>query len=80
MTKSSLEGAAGNGSIPTVASLMPQLKSDLARLVAIPSISAPNFPESTHAPLLAARDAVVDLCRAAGVQNLGSLDLPNTAP
>jgi acetylornithine deacetylase/succinyl-diaminopimelate desuccinylase-like protein len=59
---------------------MPQLKSDLARLVAIPSISAQDFPEATHASLLEARDAVVELCRAAGVQNLGSLDLPNTAP
>ena len=33
------------------ASLMPQLREELARLVAIPSISAPGYPEETHAAL-----------------------------
>jgi len=82
VTKGSLEDVSGTASslAGIVASLMPQLKADLARLVAIPSISAQDFPESTHAAVLEARDAVADLCRAAGVQNIGSLNLPKTAP
>src|SRR6476469_6287186 len=60
--------------------LMPQRKSDLSRLVAIPSISAPNYPEATHAPLLEAYDAVAALCREAGVRVLDPLQLPDTAP
>jgi acetylornithine deacetylase/succinyl-diaminopimelate desuccinylase-like protein len=61
-------------------SLMPQLKSDLARLVTIPSISAPGYPESTRPSLLEAYDAVVALCRDAGVEILDPLELPDTAP
>ncbi len=64
----------------TGAALMPQLKSDLARLVAIPSISAPNYPEATHAPLLAAYEEVVSLFRDAGARMLDPLELPHTAP
>jgi acetylornithine deacetylase/succinyl-diaminopimelate desuccinylase-like protein len=64
----------------TVRSLMPQLKSDLAGLVAIPSVSALGFPESTHGPLLEARDAVAELFREAGVQDIRDLELPDTAP
>ncbi len=64
----------------TVATLMPQLKADLARLVAIPSISAPNYPQETHAPLHEAYEAVVELCRDAGVSILDPLELPGTAP
>jgi acetylornithine deacetylase/succinyl-diaminopimelate desuccinylase-like protein len=63
-----------------VAALMPQLKTDLARLVAIPSVSAPGFPEETRPALLEANEAVVELLRDAGVERLGSLDLPETAP
>jgi acetylornithine deacetylase/succinyl-diaminopimelate desuccinylase-like protein len=63
-----------------VRSLFPQLKSDLARLVAIPSISEPNYPESTHGPLLEAYDAVVELFRDAGATILAPLELPGTAP
>jgi cysteinylglycine-S-conjugate dipeptidase len=64
----------------TVRASMPQLRSDLARLVAIPSVSAPGFPEETHGPLLDAYDAVADLFRTAGVEQLGALELPDTAP
>ena len=64
----------------TVGSLMPELEAELARLVAIPSISALDYPESTHGPLLQARDAVVELFRGAGVQNLRDLELDATAP
>jgi cysteinylglycine-S-conjugate dipeptidase len=63
-----------------VSALMPQLKSDLARLVAIPSISAPNYPAETHRPLLEAYEAVVELFRDAGVPILDPLVLPGTAP
>ena len=59
---------------------MPELKSDLARLVAIPSISAANYPEETHAHLLEAYDAVAALFRDAGVRILDPLELPDTAP
>ncbi len=64
----------------TVRLLMPRLKSDLAGLVAIPSISAPNYPESTHGPLLEAYDEVAMLFRDAGVSILDPLELPHTAP
>jgi len=70
----------GGSMAETVRSLMPQLESDLARLVAIPSISALGYPESTHGPLLEARDAVVELFRDAGVTDFQDLELPDTAP
>ena len=40
-----------------VKGLMPQLRADLARLVAIPSVSVTSYPSETHAALHAARDA-----------------------
>ncbi len=58
---------------------MPQLKEDLARLVAIPSVSAPGFPEPRQ-PLLDAYETIVGLLRDAGVETLGALELPDTAP
>jgi acetylornithine deacetylase/succinyl-diaminopimelate desuccinylase-like protein len=66
--------------VDIVPGLMPQLKSDLARLVAIPSVSAANYPEETHQHLLEAYEAVADLCRDAGVRILDPLELPGTAP
>jgi cysteinylglycine-S-conjugate dipeptidase len=69
------------GSLPeSVASRMPELVDDLRRLVAIPSVSAPGFPPETRLALLGAYEALVELFRDAGVQELGSLELPNTAP
>src|SRR5262245_11002903 len=59
---------------------MPQLKSDLARLVAIPSISESGYPESTRPSLLEAYEEVVALFRDAGVTILEPLELPGTAP
>ena len=59
---------------------MPELTKDLARLVAIPSVSITNYPPETHAELIACRDAVVELLEGAGVQTLRSLELPDTAP
>lgn len=63
-----------------IAVLMPQLKEDLARLVAIPSISALGYPEETRPQLLEAYEAVVALFRDAGVTMLDPLELPDTAP
>jgi acetylornithine deacetylase/succinyl-diaminopimelate desuccinylase-like protein len=59
---------------------MPQLKADLARLVAIPSISEWGFPEHTRPALLEAHQAVVALFRGAGVESFTSLELEGTAP
>jgi cysteinylglycine-S-conjugate dipeptidase len=63
-----------------VRGLMPQLQLELADLVAIPSISAPGFPEETQQPIVEAYESIVGLLRDAGVQELGALELPGTAP
>jgi acetylornithine deacetylase/succinyl-diaminopimelate desuccinylase-like protein len=63
-----------------VAALMPQLKSDLARLVAIPSLSKWGFPEHTHGPLVEAYEALVGLFRGVEAEHIESLELPGTAP
>jgi cysteinylglycine-S-conjugate dipeptidase len=79
--KASQRAAEGTRAVaPTVGSLMPQLKGELARLVAIPSVSAPGFPEETRPALLEAHEAIVDLLRDVGVERIGSLELPDTAP
>lgn len=62
-----------------IAGVMPELKADLARLVAIPSISSPGFPEP-RGPILDAYELVASLLREAGVRNVGALELPDTAP
>ena len=70
-------------SIPTrkdVAELMPRLKGDLARLVAIPSISALGYPAETRPALLEAYEEVARLFGDAGVTILDPLELPDTAP
>lgn len=59
---------------------MPGLKNDLARLVAIPSVSAPGYPEDTRPALLEACEVTRDMLRDAGVENIGTLELPDTAP
>jgi acetylornithine deacetylase/succinyl-diaminopimelate desuccinylase-like protein len=64
----------------TVRSLMPGLTQDLARLVAIPSVSAPGYAAESRPALLEAFEEVTRLLRDAGVQRLGSLELPDTAP
>ncbi|HKY23762.1 MAG TPA: M20/M25/M40 family metallo-hydrolase, partial [Gaiella sp.] len=63
-----------------IASLMPQLKQDLARLVAIPSLSEWGFPKHTRPALLEAHQAVVALLRSAGVERFTSIELEGTAP
>lgn len=63
-----------------VSALMPGLREDLARLVAIPSVSEWGFPDHTRPALIEARDAVAELLAGAGVGDLSSLELPGTAP
>ena len=65
--------------VDSVPALMPQLKRDLARLVAIPSISSAGYPEPSP-PLVEAYELVVELLRDAGVLHVGALELPDTAP
>ena len=43
-------------------------------------VSASNYPEATRPALLEAHDAIVGLLRDAGVEQLDSLELPDTAP
>ncbi len=57
--------------------LMPELVSDLGRLVRIPSISS---LDEISAPQLEAHDLVVELLRGAGVDEIETLSLPDTAP
>ncbi len=64
----------------SVTSLMPQLKSELARLVAVPSLSEWGYPEHTRGPLVETYDSLIALFRDAGVQRLQGLELPGTAP
>ncbi|HSS81649.1 MAG TPA: M20/M25/M40 family metallo-hydrolase [Gaiellaceae bacterium] len=63
-----------------VDSLMTELQAELAQLVAIPSISAPGYPEETRPALLEAYNQVADLFRGAGAEILEPLELPDTAP
>ena len=62
-----------------VSALMPRLKDELARLVAIPSLSEWGFPEHTHGAVLEAYEAVRALFEGVGA-TLERLDLPGTAP
>jgi cysteinylglycine-S-conjugate dipeptidase len=71
-------GPRGLGS--RVESLMPLLRSELADLVAIPSVSETGYPEKTRPALLQARDAVARIFREAGCERVDSLELPDTAP
>ena len=71
--------AAAPGTAQDIRSLMPQLEEELARLVAIPSVSAPGFPEPRQ-PLLDTYELIVGLLREAGVEILDALELPDTAP
>ena len=57
--------------------LMPSLKSDLDHLVRIPSIAFPGYDPG---PVQAAHDLIVELLRGAGVEQLETLRLPDTAP
>jgi acetylornithine deacetylase/succinyl-diaminopimelate desuccinylase-like protein len=62
-----------------VRALLPQLTADLKDLIAIPSVSAPGYPESSHAGLAEARAAVTRLLTDAGA-TVSTIELPDTAP
>jgi acetylornithine deacetylase/succinyl-diaminopimelate desuccinylase-like protein len=71
------DASAATSELPArVHRLIPELRSDLARLVAIPSVSVPGIVDE---PLLEAHDLVAHLFADAGVE-VGRLDLPDTAP
>ena len=57
--------------------LMDALAADLERLAEIPSVSFPGYPQEE---VLRAHDLLVELLRAAGVQDLRDLTLPDTNP
>jgi hypothetical protein len=78
-TETSLTAATASDA-SRVRSLMPRLRADLSGLVATPSVSAAGYPEETRPALLEAHDLIVGLLREAGVKELDSLDLPDTAP
>ncbi len=82
MTSSQGPGGANSraGLEERVKSLMPQLKEELAELVAIPSVSETGHPEKTWPALLQTRDAVAKLFADAGCEQIESLELPDTAP
>ena len=60
--------------------LMPRLIDELAELVAIPSVSEVGYPQHTWPELQRAHDCVSALFRSAGCDDLGSLELADTAP
>lgn len=61
-----------------VSALLPDLKSALNRLVAIPSIALDGYPIE---PLMRAHDAVVELLRDSGITQIEELTIPGkTAP
>jgi len=75
-----MDDAAAGSLGDRVHGLMPRLTQDLKDLISIASVSAPGYPEPTHAALKEAHDAVVTLFREAGVERFESIELPQTAP
>lgn len=61
----------------TVDGLVPELKELLGRLVSIPSIAFPDYPEEN---VRRAHDLVADELRKSGVDDLRVLNLPDTSP
>ena len=57
--------------------LLPDLISDLKHLTAIPSIAFPGYPTEK---VVEAHDFVVGLLRDIGVDNIETIDLPDTSP
>lgn len=56
-----------------VSALMPQIRADLERLVRIPSIAFPGYPEE---PVAAAAQATLEILRDAGLADAELLDVP----
>ena len=63
-----------------VKALMPAVTQELETLVAIPSVSIPGYPESTHAALAAAQREVTRVFADSGIERFDTIDLPGTAP
>jgi acetylornithine deacetylase/succinyl-diaminopimelate desuccinylase-like protein len=61
----------------TVRDLMPGLRADLERLVAIPSVAFPGFPDE---PVRAAADATLELLREAGLHTAELVEIPGAPP
>ena len=57
--------------------LLPDLISDLKHLTAIPSIAFPGYPTEK---VVEAHDFIVGLLRDIGVENIETIDLPDTSP
>jgi hypothetical protein len=51
-----------------VEALMPELTAQLKDLIAVPSVSLPGYPESTHAALADGQHMVTELFRDAGAE------------
>jgi acetylornithine deacetylase/succinyl-diaminopimelate desuccinylase-like protein len=60
-----------------VAAMMPEVRDDLASLVAIPSCAFPDFPAE---PVLEAANATVDLLKRYGVENARLIEIPDGYP
>jgi acetylornithine deacetylase/succinyl-diaminopimelate desuccinylase-like protein len=71
------EGRAKEPISKAVHKLMPELKADLARLIRVPSVAFPGFPQE---PVLECHDLVVEMLRDAGVKKIETLKLPDVAP
>jgi acetylornithine deacetylase/succinyl-diaminopimelate desuccinylase-like protein len=63
-----------------VRQILPELLADLRELIAIPSVSAPGYPEATHAALRQAQEKVTHMLEQAGFEHIEAIELPDTAP
>lgn len=61
----------------TVRDLMPGVRADLERLVAIPSIAFPGFPEE---PVRAVADLTLEILREAGLHTAELVEIPGAPP
>ncbi|MCW3017004.1 MAG: dipeptidase [Solirubrobacterales bacterium] len=61
----------------TVRDLMPALRADLERLVAIPSVAFPGFPDE---PVRAAAQATLEILHGAGLQTADLIEIPGAPP
>lgn len=77
---SEVSGSVGSALQGRVDSLMPGLVEDLEELMAVPSVSAPGYPESTRPALRRAQELVTRLFRDAGCERMEAIELPDTAP
>lgn len=72
MAEHGSDASVGRDLKPIVSDLMPGLKEDLERLIRIPSIASPGFPEEE---LFKAHDLVIELLREAGIEQIGDIKI-----